>query len=112
MSGSAPRAEALLRKLEWTVIRRLDGLLQGDYRTLFRGYGLDLADIREYQPSDDVRYIDWNVTARMQSPHVREYYEDREVTAWFLLDLSPSIDFGSFQIKKRAVLTEFVAVIF
>ena len=111
MSGSAPKAEALLRKLEWTVIRRLDGLLQGDYRTLFRGFGLDLADIREYQPSDDVRYIDWNVTARMQSPHVREYYEDREVTAWFLLDLSPSIDFGSFQIKKREVLTEFVAVI-
>jgi uncharacterized protein (DUF58 family) len=111
MSESARNSEALLRKLEWTVIRRLDGLLQGDYRTLFRGFGLDLADIREYQPSDDVRYIDWNVTARMQEPHVREYYEDREVTAWFLLDLSPSIDFGSFQIKKRAVLTEFVAVI-
>jgi uncharacterized protein (DUF58 family) len=111
MSESARNSEALLRKLEWTVIRRLDGLLQGDYRTLFRGFGLDLADIREYQPSDDVRYIDWNVTARMQEPHVREYYEDREVTAWFLLDLSPSIDFGSFQVKKRAVLTEFVAVI-
>jgi uncharacterized protein (DUF58 family) len=111
MSESAHNPEALLRRLEWTVIRRLDGLLQGDYRTLFRGFGLDLADLREYQPQDDVRYIDWNVTARMQEPYVREYYEDREVTAWFLLDLSPSIDFGSFDVKKRAVLIEFVAVI-
>ena len=111
MSESAPSPEALLKRLEWTVIRRLDGLLQGDYRTLFRGFGLDIADLREYQPQDDVRYIDWNVTARLQEPHVREYYEDREVTAWFLLDLSPSIDFGSFQVKKRAILEQFVAVI-
>jgi uncharacterized protein (DUF58 family) len=111
MSESAPSPEALLRQLEWTVIHRLDGLLQGDYRTLFRGFGLDIADLREYQPQDDVRYIDWNVTARLQEPHVREYYEDREVTAWFLLDLSPSIDFGSFQIKKRQMLEQFVAVI-
>src|SRR5690606_5186711 len=59
-------AEELLRRLEWTVIRRLDGALQGDYRTLFRGFGLDLADLREYQPGDDVRHIDWNVTARLQ----------------------------------------------
>ena len=76
-------------------MRRLDGLLQGDYRTLFRGFGLDLADLREYQYGDDVRHIDWNVTARLQTPYVREYHEDREVTAWFLLDLCPSVDFGS-----------------
>ena len=69
-------------------IRRLDGLLHGDYRTLFRGFGLDLADLREYQYHDDVRHIDWNVTARLQTPYVREYNEEREVTAWFLLDLS------------------------
>src|SRR4051812_7524885 len=75
----AGQAEELLRRLEWTVIRRLDGLLQGDYRTLFRGFGLDLADLREYQPGDDVRHIDWNVTARLQTPHVREFQEDREV---------------------------------
>jgi len=111
MSKSARSPEVLLNRLEWTVIRRLDGLLQGDYRTLFRGFGLDLADLREYQPHDDVRYIDWNVTARLQEPHVREYYEDREVTAWFLLDLSPSIDFGSFEVKKREVLTDFVGAI-
>jgi uncharacterized protein (DUF58 family) len=87
--------EAVLRRLEWTVMRRLDGLLQGDYRTLFRGFGLDLADLREYQYGDDVRHIDWNVTARLQTPYVREYHEDRELTAWFLLDLSASVDFGS-----------------
>jgi len=102
--------ENILRRLEWTVIRRLDGLLHGDYQTLFRGFGLDLADLREYQYHDDVRYIDWNVTARLQTPHVRVYNEDREVTAWFLLDLSPSVDFGA-QVKKRSVSTEFVTVL-
>jgi uncharacterized protein (DUF58 family) len=111
MPGSPPRnPEAVLRRLEWTVIRRLDGLLHGDYRTLFRGFGLDLADIREYQYGDDVRHIDWNVTARLQAPYVREYHEDREVTAWFLLDLSRSIDFGS-RAKKGAISAEFVAVL-
>ena len=109
---SAPRqAENLLRRLEWTVIRRLDGLLQGDYRTLFRGFGLDLADLREYQYGDDVRHIDWNVTARLQTPYVREYHEDREITCWFLLDLSASTDFGSTETKKQTVSAEFVAVL-
>ena len=103
--------EAVLRRLEWTVMRRLDGLLQGDYRTLFRGFGLDLADLREYQYGDDVRHIDWNVTARLQTPYVREYHEDREVTAWFLLDLSGSVDFGSGPVRKRAVSADFVAVL-
>jgi uncharacterized protein (DUF58 family) len=112
MPGLTPRSpEAVLRRLEWTVIRRLDGLLHGDYRTLFRGFGLDLADLREYQYGDDVRHIDWNVTARLQTPYVREYHEDREVTAWFLLDLSQSIDFGSQQVKKRALSAEFVALL-
>ena len=93
MSKSNPNPEAILRRVEWTVLRRLDGLLQGDYRTLFRGQGLDLADLREYQYGDVVRHIDWNVTARLQTPYVREYHEDREITAWFLLDLSGSVDF-------------------
>ena len=65
--------DAILRGLEWTVLRRLEGLLQGDYRTLFRGAGIDLSNLREYQDGDDVRYIDWNVTARLQTLHVREY---------------------------------------
>jgi uncharacterized protein (DUF58 family) len=104
-------AERVLRRLEWTVLRRLDGLLHGDYRTLFRGFGLDLADLREYQYHDDVRHIDWNVTARLQTPYVREYNEDRDVTAWFLLDVSPSVDFGSGDVRKRSVSIDFVTVL-
>jgi uncharacterized protein (DUF58 family) len=110
MPSLPPSPEAVLRHLEWTVLRRLDGLLHGSYRTLFRGAGLDLADVREYQPHDDVRHIDWNVTARLQSLHVRQYLEDREVVAWFLLDLSPSVDFGSAA-SKRDLLNQFVAVL-
>jgi uncharacterized protein (DUF58 family) len=106
-----PSADALLKRLEWTVIRRLDGLLQGDYRTLWRGAGLDLADLREYQHHDDVRHIDWNVTARLQTPYVRQFTEDRELTAWFLCDLSASVDFGSDTVTKRSVAREFVAVL-
>ena len=103
--------DLLLRRLEWTVIRRLDGLLQGDYRNLLRGFGLDFADLREYQPHDDVRYIDWNVTARLQTPYVREFQEDREITAWFLLDLSGSVDFGSRNVQKRELAIELVTVL-
>jgi len=110
-NDASNNAEALLKRLEWTVIRRLDGLLQGDYRTLWRGAGLDLADLREYQHHDDVRHIDWNVTARLQQPYVRQFTEDRELGAWFLLDLSASVDFGSNQTTKRRVAREFVAVL-
>lgn len=107
----ASTPERILQRLDWQVIRRLDGLLQGDYRSLFYGYGVDFADLREYQPEDDIRYIDWNVTARMDTPYVRQYVEDREITAWFLLDLSPSVDFGLMQHQKRAVLVDFVATL-
>ena len=111
MSVSMQTPEAVLRRLEWTVVRRLDGILHGDYRTLLRGYGLDLADLREYVYHDDVRHIDWNVTARLQTPYVREFNEEREVAAWFLLDLSSSVEFGSQQLQKRAIATEFVTVL-
>jgi uncharacterized protein (DUF58 family) len=103
--------DRILLRLDWQVIRRLDGLLQGDYRSLFYGYGVDFADLREYQPEDDIRHIDWNVTARMNTPYVRQYVEDREITAWFLLDLSPSVDFGTVQSLKRTVLIDFVATL-
>ena len=110
MPTNASTPERILQRLDWQVIRRLDGLLQGDYRSLFYGYWVDFADLREYQPEDDVRYIDWNVTARMNSPYVRKYVEDREITAWFLLDLSPSMDFGTVQGMnlKRTMLIDFV----
>ncbi|MBS0449658.1 MAG: DUF58 domain-containing protein [Proteobacteria bacterium] len=110
--AAAPVAsDVLLRRLEWTVLRRLDGLLQGDFRTLFRGTGLDLADLREYQHHDDVRHIDWNVTARLQQPYVRQFTEDRELAAWFLVDLSASVDFGSGERTKRETAREFVGAL-
>ncbi len=111
MTVSTP--ERILQRLDWQVIRRLDGLLQGDYRSLFYGYGVDFADLREYQPGDDIRYIDWNVTARMDAPYIRQYVEDREIIAWFLLDLSPSMDFGTTQTQnlKRTMLIDFVATL-
>jgi uncharacterized protein (DUF58 family) len=105
---AARTPERILQRLDWQVIRHLDGLLQGDYRSLFYGYGVDFADLREYQPGDDVRYIDWNVTARMDTPYIRQYVEDREISAWFLLDLSPSMDFGTLVSLKRTVLIDFV----
>jgi len=110
---SAATPEKILLRLDWDVIRRLDGLLQGDYRSLFYGFGVDFADLREYQPEDDIRYIDWNVTARMNTPYVRQYLEDREITAWFLLDMSPSVDFGAVgtPLEKRTMLVDFVTVL-
>src|SRR5436190_17179563 len=103
--------ERILLRLDWNVIRKLDGMLQGDYRSLFRGFGMDFADLREYQPEDDIRYIDWNVSARMDTLYVRQYMEDREVIAWFLLDLSPSVDFGTLKNQKRTVLIDFVGTL-
>ena len=110
-ASSRSTPERILQRLDWQVIRRLDGILQGDYRSLFYGYGLDLADLREYQPGDDIRYIDWNVTARLDTPYIRQYHEDREITAWFLLDLSPSVDFGTVSSQKRDGLIDFVTVL-
>jgi len=113
MSMSTATPESILLRLDWNVIRRLDGMLQGDYRSLFYGFGVDFADLREYQPEDDIRYIDWNVTARMDTPYVRQYHEDRELSAWFLLDMSPSVDFGTMQtqVEKRTMLIDFVTVL-
>ena len=98
--------ERLLRQLEWRVVKRLDGQLQGDYRSLFRGSGIDFTNLREYAPGDDLRHIEWNVTARMDTPYVREYVEDREVTAWLLLDHSASMGFGPVDRQKDLVLAE------
>jgi uncharacterized protein (DUF58 family) len=103
--------ERVLRRMEWRIIRRLDGRLQGDYRTMFRGGGVDVVDLREYQPGDDLRQIDWNVTARTDTPHVREYLEDREVTTWLLLDRSASMVFGPIERRKHVVLVELAATI-
>ena len=108
---SVQTPDQILLRLDWHVIRRLDGLFQGDYRSLLYGYGVDFADLREYQAEDDIRYIDWNVTARMDTPYVRQYVEDREITAWFLLDLSPSMAFGALERQKGSVLVDFVTTL-
>ena len=98
--------DTLLRRLEWHVLRRLDGQLPGGYRTVFRGAGLDFTGLREYTPEDDVRNIDWNVTARLDEPYVRQYTEDRELTAWLVLDRSASMRFGDVGGGKDATHTE------
>ena len=111
MNATASRTpDRVLHRLEWHVIRRLDGRLQCDYRTLFRGVGTDFRDLREYEPGDDVRHIDWNVTARMDTPFVRQYSEDRELTAWLLLDRSPSMGFGPIDRPKELVLCELATI--
>ena len=109
-----PEREApqrVLHRLDWQVLRRLDGILQGDYRSIFMGGGLDFAELREYQPPDDIRHIDWNVTARMDAPYVRRFLEDREVEAWFLVDLSPSMAFGAPERLKESVIVDLVGVL-
>ena len=112
MGAAAPlTADRVLRRLEWHVIRRLDGRLQGNYRTLLRGQGTDFRDVREYETGDDVRHIDWNVTARMDEMFVRQYAEDRELTAWLLLDHSASMAFGPAERTKERVLCEVAGTI-
>ena len=103
--------EALLRRIDWEIVGRLDGRLQGNYRSGALGDGLDVADLREYQADDDVRRIDWNVTARMAEPFVRQYDEDREVTAWFVIDRSASMNFGHSDRTKEVVAAELVAAL-
>ncbi|MGH9225486.1 MAG: DUF58 domain-containing protein [Acidimicrobiales bacterium] len=112
MGATAPlTADRVLRRLEWHVVRRLDGRLLGDYRTMLRGHGTDYRDVREYEPGDDVRHIDWNVTARMDEIFVRQYVEDRELTAWLLLDHSPSMGFGPVHRTKEHLLCEVAATL-
>lgn len=101
LQGAARGSAETLRRLELMVTRRLDGYLQGDYRGLIAGHGTELGETREYQPGDDVRRIDWNVTARLREPHIRETIADRELETWVLLDRSPSLDFGTAQMEKR-----------
>jgi uncharacterized protein (DUF58 family) len=101
----ATAPDRLLRRLEWRLGRRLDGRLQGAYRTVWHGDGIDFTDLRAYVPEDDVRHIDWNVTARLDEPFVRQYTEDRELTAWLVIDRSASMGFGGNK-GKESVATE------
>jgi uncharacterized protein (DUF58 family) len=103
--------EALLRRLEFMVLKRLDGFFFGDYTGVFYGPSLDLAEVREYQPGDEVRRIDWNVTARSGGRlHVRQYREEREITAWVIVDGGASMQFGTRRVTKYGLGLEFAAV--
>ncbi|NKE58906.1 DUF58 domain-containing protein, partial [Lentzea sp. PSKA42] len=93
--------EAALRMLELDVRRRLDGLLQGNHLGLVPGPGTEPGEARTYQPGDDVRRMDWAVTARTTVPHIRETVADRELETWMAIDLSPSLDFGTAACEKR-----------
>jgi uncharacterized protein (DUF58 family) len=101
--GPGPLPETLLRALDLTIGRRVEGLLSGDYRSSRHGIGTELAQIRPYEPGDDVRRIDWNVTARLQVPHVRVDLAERVMTTWLVLDTSPSMSFGTADRRKADV---------
>ena len=107
--GPGPIAEQLLRALDITVARRMEGLLAGDYRSQLLGDGSELAQIRPYTPNDDVRQIDWNVTARTGEPHVRVQHAERVLVTWLVLDTSPSMQFGTAQ-RRKADVAEGVAI--
>ncbi|MEE2056122.1 DUF58 domain-containing protein [Rhodococcus artemisiae] len=106
-----PELTAALRTLELTVRRRLDGVLHGDHLGLIPGPGSEPGDAREYQPGDDVRQMDWSVTARTTHPHVRQTVADRELETWLALDLSASLDFGTGTCEKRDLAIASVAAI-
>jgi uncharacterized protein (DUF58 family) len=107
--GPGPTPEALLRALDLTVGRRIRGLVPGEYRAHDLGGGTELAAVRPYEAGDDVRRIDWNVTARTTVPHVRVHVPERAITAWLLLDVSPSMTFGTAD-RRKADVAEGVAV--
>ncbi|GAA2841159.1 DUF58 domain-containing protein [Nonomuraea rubra] len=109
---SPSTAEQALRRLELTVTRRLDGLLHGAHQGLLPGAGSEAGDSRVYVPGeDDVRRMDWNVTARTTIPHVRDLIADRELETWALADLSPSMDFGTADTDKRDLVVAAVGAI-
>jgi uncharacterized protein (DUF58 family) len=103
--------ERLLLRLEWRVLRRLEGRIAGGYRTAARGVGTDLAGLRAYVEGDDARHIDWNVTARLNEPQLRVFNEDRELTAWLVLDRSASMTVGAPGRGKHEVLHELAVLV-
>ncbi|WP_327588309.1 DUF58 domain-containing protein [Nonomuraea sp. NBC_00507] len=107
----ATAPERLLLRLEWKVVRRLDGRLQGAHRTAHRGSGIDFTGLRAYVDGDDARHIDWNVTARLDEPHLRVFTEDRELTVWLVLDRSASMAAGRPGRGKQDVLAELALVL-
>ncbi|KAA8969162.1 DUF58 domain-containing protein [Mycobacterium sp.] len=106
-----PKLSAALRTLELTVKRKLDGVLHGDYQGLIPGPGSEPGESRLYQPGDDVRRMDWAVTARTTHPHVRQMIADRELETWMVIDMSASLDFGTAVCEKRDLAVAAAAAI-
>ena len=107
--GPGPLPGALLRALDVAIGRRIEGILAGDYRASLQGDGTELAQLRPYSPGDDVRQIDWNVTARTGEPHVRVHLAERVLSSWLVLDTSPSMAFGTAD-RRKADVAEGVAI--
>jgi uncharacterized protein (DUF58 family) len=107
--GPGPLSSASLRALDLAIARRLDGLLAGDYRSAFTGIGTELYQVRRYAPGDDVRRIDWNVTARTGEPHVRVELADRVLATWMVVDLSASMAYGTSD-RRKADVAEGVSI--
>lgn len=101
--GPGPMPEPLLRALELSIGRRVDSLLAGDHRSYLLGRGSELAQVRPYVAGDDVRLIDWNVTARTREPHVRVHLAERVLVSWLVLDRTPSMRFGTADRRKEDV---------
>jgi uncharacterized protein (DUF58 family) len=107
--GPGPVPERLLHALDVSIGRRMDGLLAGDYRSALHGEGTELAQIRPYSPGDDIRQLDWSVTARTGEPHVRVHQAERALITWLVLDTSPSMGFGTAD-RRKADVAEGVAM--
>ena len=106
-----PELQAKVRQIEIRTRRLVSDMMIGQYQSVFKGQGMDFDDIREYQPGDDVRNIDWNVTARLNQPFIKQYVEERELTIMLMLDLSASGTFGSGEQTKRELAAEVAAVL-
>ncbi|HEX5760177.1 MAG TPA: DUF58 domain-containing protein [Thermoanaerobaculia bacterium] len=102
---------AKVRRIEIATNRLVDQGVAGDYHSVFKGRGMEFAEVRPYQPGDDVRSIDWNVTARMGAPYVKQYVEERDLTVFLAVDVSGSLSFGSRAILKRELAAEISALL-
>src|SRR5215471_5516199 len=110
MTPESASVRMLLRRLRWTVLRPLAQRANGDERSRLSGPGVEFAQVREYQPGDDIRRIDWQLTARSDRPYVREAHDERGLDIWLAVDVSPSVDWGTAQGTKRDAAVEFCAL--
>ncbi len=107
----AKRILSKIRRLELKTRGLVEAAFAGQYRSVFKGRGMNFEEVREYQPGDEVRTIDWNVTARLGHPYVKKFTEERELTVMLVVDVSASGDFGSVSMSKRELAAEVACVI-